>query len=558
MGDGTRVLLISDFNIANLAGYLKNQPDAPGLLPVVAPFGQVTPILLDPDHEVFGEPSEVAIVWTQPQGVIDSFRAVLDFDAPPLETILAEVDHFADQLARLAERTSTVLVPSWLTPTSLGGLGPIDLGSDGVARILAEMNLQLARRLDAIPEVFLLNAQKWIERVGPGAFSSKFWYMGKIPFSQAVFKTAAGDIGAALASLAGKSRKLIVLDLDDTLWGGIVGDVGWESLKLGGHDAIGEAFADFQSALRALRQRGILLALASKNEESVALEAIEKNPEMVLSRDDFVAWRINWNDKAGNIEEMVAELNLGLQSVVFIDDNPAERARVAETLPEILVPDWPKEKMLYREALQSMRCFDVVSVGDEDRRRTDMYAQESQRQRTQASAASLDQWLTSLELVVEVEGLNASNTTRVVQLLNKTNQMNLTTRRLNQGELLTWLEEEGRKLWAIRVADRFGDSGLTGIVSIECRGEEARIVDFVLSCRVFGREVERVMVHVAAEYARQAGMKIVSAHYLATPKNAATLRFWQGSGFSEADQVFRWELDAEWTIPDFIQHVGNG
>ena len=155
------------------------------------------------------------------------------------------------------------------------------------------------------------------------------------------------DLKAGLNGLDGRGRKLIVVDLDDTLWGGIVGEVGWEQLKLGGHDHVGEAFADFQRALKGLNRRGILLAIASKNEERVALEGIAQHPEMVLSLDDFAGWRIDWEDKAQNIADMVAELNLGLQSVVFIDDNPAERSRVREALPEVFVPEWPADPALY-------------------------------------------------------------------------------------------------------------------------------------------------------------------------------------------------------------------
>ena len=188
-----------------------------------------------------------------------------------------------------------------------------------------------------------LDTGRWLAATGAGAFNPQLWYMGKVPFANAVFQEAAADIRAGLEALSGRSRKLIVLDLDDTMWGGIVGDVGVEQIKLGEHDPIGEAFVDFQNTLRTRRNRGILLAIVSKNEHDIAMQAIAEHLEMVLRPHDFVGWRINWRDKAQNILELVEELNLGLQSVVFIDDNPAERARVAEALPEALVPDWPRD-----------------------------------------------------------------------------------------------------------------------------------------------------------------------------------------------------------------------
>src|SRR5207249_4608997 len=189
-----------------------------------------------------------------------------------------------------------------------------------------------------------------------------------------VLQEAARDIKGAVQAIRGESRKLLVLDLDDTLWGGSVGEIGWQNIKLGGHDAVGEAYVDFQRVLKSLLNRGNLLAIVSKNQESVALAALENHPEMVLRPGDFAGWRINWRDKAENIVELVSELNVGLQSVVFIDDNPAERALVAEALPEVLVPQWPESPLLYSAALHDLRCFDRPCLTDEDLTRSQMYA----------------------------------------------------------------------------------------------------------------------------------------------------------------------------------------
>ena len=249
---------------------------------------------------------------------------------------------------KAASAYRSVFVPTWTQPSYERGLGLIDLREGGVARALHAMNHRLFEKLAAAGNVYVLDAERWMARVGKNAQPPKSWYIGKVPFHAEVFAEAARDIHAALGALAGRARKLLVLDLDDTMWGGIVGDVGWENLRLGGHDGTGEAFVDFQRAVKGLTRRGIVLAVVSKNEEATALEAIRKHPEMVVREEDLVAWRINWNDKAQNILEIVKELNLGLQSVVFIDDNPVERARVREALPEVLVPEWPEDKHLYR------------------------------------------------------------------------------------------------------------------------------------------------------------------------------------------------------------------
>ena len=207
-----------------------------------------------------------------------------------------------------------------------------------------QINLRLLESLAGAPAIHPLWAEKWIQLAGPTAFNHRLWYLGKIPFSNEVFKVAARDLKAALRGLNGQAKKVVILDLDDTLWGGIVGDAGWEGLILGGHDPAGEALVDFQRELKALTRRGILLAIVSKNEESIAMEAIAKHPEMVLKLSDFAGWRINWKDKAENIIDLMAELNLGLDSAVFIDDNPVESARVREALPKVCVPEWPSRQ----------------------------------------------------------------------------------------------------------------------------------------------------------------------------------------------------------------------
>jgi FkbH-like protein len=468
--------------------------------------------------------------------------------------LFEDVDRYADAVAGVGDRAASILVPTWTAPTYQRGLGLADLGPGGLGRALWEMNLRLASNLERVRHCYVLNAQKWIEAVGPSAFNTKYWYMGKVPFGPGVFKQAIADIKGAIQAIRGESRKLIVLDLDDTLWGGIVGEVGWEKIRLGGHDPIGEAFQDFQRALKGLEQRGVLLAIASKNEEGPALAAIDHHPGMVLRRQDFIAWRVNWADKALNVAELAEEVNLGLQSVVFIDDNPVERARVREALPEVLVPEWPDDKMLYRRALLELRCFDTPTVTSEDRRRTGMYLTERARRQAVAASGSLQQWLQSLNVVIGIEELNDANLKRAAQLINKTNQMNLSTRRLTEAQLMDWARRDRRKVWCISVEDRFGDSGLTGIVSVENGPDTTRVVDFVLSCRVFGRQIESAMMHLAVEDARAGGCRWLEAFFQPTEKNKPCLDFLNSSGLRrDADgATFRWDLGQPYPLPEFI------
>lgn len=554
--DKLRCVLISDFNVDVFSGYLSNDEAGPAVEATPAPFGQVVPLLMQEDLEYWQGDFDFTVIWTRPEAVIESFNKLLTGKNTPIETILSEVDQFTSHLLRICDKIKTVFVPTWALPSYMRGLGVLDMKKDiGTANILMQMNLRLAEKIDHVPNIFLLDTQRWISSVGKHTFNPRLWYRGKIAFGNDVYKEVVKDIKSALNGIQGLSRKLIILDLDNTLWGGVVGDLGRENIVLGGHDPIGEAFTDFQSTLKSLTNRGILLAIVSKNDESVALDAINDHPEMILGPKDFAGWKINWQDKAQNIVDLASELNLGLQSIVFIDDNQVERARVREALTEVFVPEWPKDPMLYASALHNLRCFDTPSISMEDMERTQMYLSEKQRKEMKESVGSLDEWLKSLEMKIRIEELNDINIQRTAQLYNKTNQMNLTTRRMTESELLEWAKAEGRKIWTFRVSDKFGDAGLTGIISLDIQDNTGKIADFILSCRVIGRKIEETMLHTVIQHARALGLDKVIAEYIMTPKNRPCLEYWKKSGFhyEEKNNLFTWDLNNDYDLPDCIE-----
>jgi FkbH-like protein len=551
--DPIRVAVLADFTPEILIGYLNQDDQAPALSAAASGYGQVQSIIADPGAGVWSEQPHAALVWTRPASVSASFQRLLDGENVAIGEILEEVTAFGRSLRQARERTSLVFVPTWTAPPFHRGNALLEMRPGaGVAGTIARMNVGLMESIDA-DGIHVLNTQRWLDAAGKDAVNPKRWYMAKLPFAHAVFREASRDLRAMLLGVYGQGRKLILLDLDDTLWGGIVGEDGWENLNLGGHDPIGEAFVDFQRALKALSRRGILLGVVSMNERDVALEAIRRHPEMVLRLEDFVGWRIDWEDKAKNIVELTRELNLGLQSVVYLDDNPVERARVREALPEVLVPELPQDKMLYGAALLSLTCFDNPRVTDEDRQRGRMYASEAQRNAIRTEAGSLEEWLRSLQIRVRAEPLQPANLARIAQLINKTNQMNLRTRRMTEVELASWAAEAGHGVWGFTVEDRFGPSGLTGVVGLRCERTAAFLEDFVLSCRVIGRRIEETMVHFACRIARDAGAAEVRAEYLPTAKNVPCLDFWVRSGFERAgDRVFVHPLTRDYPLPGCV------
>ncbi|MGB5750724.1 MAG: HAD-IIIC family phosphatase [Desulfobacterales bacterium] len=551
-------VLVSDFNLQNFSGYLANDAEFPHIHAITAPIGQPVSTLLHQDAPCWQNTPDVAVIWTQPQAVIPDFNALLRYEQVRLPKVLQQVDEYSSLLVAMSEWVKYAFVPSWVLPSYRSVFGVLDMKTEiGLTNTLMRMNLRLAENLEKASNIYVLNTHKWIEQTGNHAFSPKLWYLGKIVFGNEVFKAAVRDVKAAFSGLLGFARKLIILDLDDTLWGGIVGDVGWENLVLGGHHHLGEAYVDFQQALKSMKNRGILLAIASKNEEPIALEAIRKNPEMVLKLEDFAGWRINWQDKAQNVVDLMAELNLGPQSAVFIDDNRAERARINESLPELLVPDWPKDPLFYPSALLSLRCFEMPSLSQEDLVRTTLYLSENKRQAMKKTVGSLEEWLTRLCIRVRVEELHPANLQRAAQLLNKTNQMNLSTRRMSEAELMAWAEAKNHMLWTLRVSDKFGDAGLTGIVSLEIQDQNAQIVDFILSCRVMGRKIEEAMLAIAINHVRESGVKDVSARYIRTSKNKPCLDFFQSLAprFQQQGDRFIHDSKMPFAIPKAIELV---
>ncbi len=513
-------------------------------------------ILLETDENVWSENLSGALVWTLPESASLGYRRMLEGEADEADLLTKDVDEFCNAIRSIPKHIKYIFVPTWVSAPFEGRLGLRDMDvRRGLSLALMRMNVRLAESFQADSRVVVLDASRWVATQGEKAFSSRLWYMSKTPYSVELFKEAAREIRAAMCALLGLNRKLIVLDLDDTLWGGVVGDIGWENVRLGGHDPIGEAFVDFQVTLMALTRRGILLGIVSKNEESTAMEAIRLHPEMVLRPDNFAGWRINWNDKAQNVEDLAAELNLGLQSVVFIDDNPAERDRVRAALAEVLVPDWPANPMEYKASLLRLRCFDQAQISTEDRRRSEMYVSERKRREISTQSGSVEQWLRSLQIEVSVELVTPANIDRMTQLMNKTNQMNLSTRRMSRDELWDWGNCEGNSILGFRVHDKFGDYGLVGIGSLHLENEKqtgAVIVDFILSCRVMGRKVEELMVHVLSRHAKSQGAKCLRAIYVPTQRNQPCLRFLEGAGLTKEGNAFTWDLADGYLKPEGI------
>ncbi len=519
-----RMLLLSNWNLNPMVRLLAEPSHGITIEAVEGPYNQVHQMFMNLNHPLWTEGLDACLVWTSPETMIPSFQKVLDYEYVNIDQIMKEVDGFCDMLIASSKKSRFVFVASWSVPPHYRWIQTLtNKHNVGLNNILMQMNLRLSERLSEHKSFIILDSMYWYAAIQKKSYDIKMYALGKIPFSRDLFALVSQEIKSVVCGLLGLSKKLIICDLDNTLWGGIIGDDGMENIKLGGIDPVGESFKAFQRELKRLANRGILLAISSKNSEQIALEVIEQHPEMILKKEDFSALRINWEDKAQNILEIIKELNLGLQSVVFLDDNPIERDRIRQALPEIYVPNLPEDYTQYPVFIHTLNCFETSSVTEEDRDRGKWFQIEQQRQEEKRLVGSLEDWLSSLNLKVRVTQLNSTLLPRVVQLLNKTNQFNMAMRRFTTEDYWTWSNQSAHSSFVFEVEDKFGTSGYIGVLSLSRNeAEQAEIHDFVMSCRVMGKGIEEAMLYYAK---LAAGSSRLKALYIDTSKNKPFIDF---------------------------------
>lgn len=367
----------------------------------------------------------------------------------------------------------------------------------------------------------------------------KFYYISQMYLNPKLASSFQKWLRLKLDALQAKRKKCLILDLDNTLWGGILGEDGIDGIQLG-NSYPGNAFLDFQHHLKQAAANGIILAACSKNNESDVLEAWEQHPNMILRKDVFAAYRINWQNKADNILELAQELNIGPDSLVFLDDNPAERDLVREALPEVTVPEFPKQPYQLPGFFHAVyeTHFQVHRLTQEDQAKTVQYRQNARRVQFQKKFTSLDDYLANLEMELDFQSANRFNIPRIAQMTRKTNQFNLTTRRYTENDIQQFVAA-GDWVVCLAVRDKFGDNGITAAAIVKQNpAEKSATIDvFLLSCRVLGRGIETIFLALILNQLRENGIQTVFAEFLPTRKNQQTEKFYDQFGFKlvEAD-----------------------
>jgi len=519
---------------------------------IAAPFDQVVQQAFDPESLINTAKVDAVLI------AVD--HRWLKLDRPVLgEDSAAAVAQGVEQLKQVVEALRThggaPAILQTVPVPSLPLFGSFDRRVRGSMRAMLDDANRAIGSLAEEAGGFLLDVAALAEQVGTdGWFDPVQWAAYKLPFSANCTPIYADHLGRLLGAIRGKTRKCLVLDLDNTVWGGVVGDDGVAGLFLSQGDPRGEAFIAVQRSALELRERGIILAVCSKNDEAVARTSFREHPEMLLKEEHFAAFQANWVDKPSNLEAIAKALNIGLDALVLLDDNPAERAQVRAALPEVAVPELPNDPTWFAWHLRAAGYFEAVAFSAEDRLRVASYAADAQRSAVMAKARDLGEYLASLEMKIVFSPFDAKGRQRIAQLINKTNQFNLTTRRYTEGEVAEMEAAPSLFTMQVRLSDKFGDLGMIGIVICRSSPQDAstwEIDSWLMSCRVLGRKVEDAMLAKVVSEARMRGIRRLLGLYIPSPKNSMVASHYEKLGFHLRNRDARDRSEWELAVADY-------
>ena len=447
------------------------------------------------------------------------------------------IERFAgDVLTGIRNQTNAMILWAGFELPVHPALGVADYQiARGQASCIAEVNERVRHALRAHRNAYFLDTNVCLARVGASHFyDARYWHLARAPYSRHALEELSAEAFKYIRALVGKSRKCLVLDCDNVLWGGIVGEDGLAGIRLA-RTYPGSAYREFQQEIVNHYHRGVIVALCSRNNEADVWEVFAQHPDMILRREHIAAARINWDDKTSNLRSLAAELNVGLDSFVFLDDSPFETEQVRQYLPEVQVVDLPQDRAVdYRDILAAGGWFDTLTLSQEDRSRGAMYRAEAERRELQAQTPDLESYFASLAMVLEVRIADPFSFPRVAQLTQKTNQFNLTTRRYSDAQIHELGASESADVLHVQLKDRFGESGLAGVCILRYEADRAIIDTFLLSCRVLGRGVEDAFLTQCLLRAQRRGSRSAIGVYVPTPKNAQVEDFFLRRAFRPA------------------------
>ncbi len=558
---GLRLAMLASFNFELLRPYLAVQGSLMGAPMSVSsgPFGQFEQPLLDDNSEFWQSRPQAGLIFARLLDVEPglSYEASDESHLQRLAALRARVVGLAREFRTRA--SAPLLVANFCLDRSAADL--FDASQpDGLCHLISAENRTLAEELRTIPDAHVFDYAGVVSRIGTSRFfDRKMWILAKSPASHEGKVALARDVARGVRAVTRAALKCIVVDLDNTLWGGVIGDDGLAGIKLS-DDGAGAPFKELQRCLKGLRSRGFLLAIVSKNNEATALEAIEKHPEMVLRRNDFAAVSISWNPKPEGLREIARSLNIGLDALLLVDDNPVERAAVRAALPAVDVLELPHDPMGFAEAVLSAPGLDRPRLAAEDRNRAAMVAADVVRDSLKHQSGSIGEFLSDLRMVAQVGVAGELQVERIHQLVSKTNQWNLTTRRHTLDQVRRLAASPDADVACLRLEDRYGDLGLVCVGILDQRQDAVEIDTLLMSCRVMGRQVEDAFLAYLTELARQRGAKRLCGWFLPTAKNEPVKEFYPERGFtvvSKSAEGQLWQRSLDLTWPQWPPHIAR-
>lgn len=559
-----RVACVSSFTFDPIVPSLELQGLRAGIAiePYVAPFAQYERELIDASSGLNSFQPDVVILAVRLQDVgPDLYEGFNALSADAATRVIDErIERLGSALATFRGRSKAhILIQNYDQP-AVPALGIADRGGPGTqSAAIARANRALGDLANSLDNIRVMDYDALVARHGRAGWTDpRLALFARIPVAPRHHWVLAGFYVRHLRPLYGLTRKVLALDADHTLWGGVVGDVGIDGIALG-PDYPGNAYVAFQKRVLDLHHRGVILCLASKNEPGIVEEVFARHPGMVLRPDHIAAMRVNWNPKPDNLRELADDLNLGLDSFVFVDDSPVECEMMRTSLPEVMTVRLPSEPAEYARVIESLDCFDQWAVSAEDRRRSKLYRADTHRRRARAAAIDLPTFYRGLTMRISFFVDNPAHVARAAQMTNRTNQFNMNTVRCTEDDIRRFMDADDHHVVTLVLLDRFGDNGVVGLAVVR-RGQGAWILPLMLmSCRVLGRTVEQTFVGWIAEQARAAGARQLIGEVVPTAKNKPFAGFYESLGFvagpaCEGRQQWTWSLDhAETTAPDWFE-----
>ena len=423
----------------------------------------------------------------------------------------------------------------------------------GIKEIIFELNKKLKELSRNIDSCYVYDFNSFITKFGEkNILDYKKMNYGDIKINFDVIPYLIYEFLGYVKPILGLNKKCIVLDLDNTLWGNIIGEDGFEGIKLGPYPE-GRSFVEFQKVIKSLSENGIILAINSKNNQEDAMKAINEHPHMILRENDFSCIKINWNDKISNMREIAKDLNIGLDSIVFFDDDPVNRELLRMSIPEINTVELPKDPSTYAQILRNLNDFNTLKITKDDTHRKIMYKQEQNRQKLESSTENLNEYLKKLDIKIKIKLDDKFSISRISQLILKTNQFNLTTKRYQEEQIKEFVKDETMIVGCSEIEDKFGENGITNVFIIKTKPNEWIIDTFLLSCRIMGRGIEEGIIGKILEIAKNKGIEKITATFIPTEKNKPAENFLKNYGFEKEKENWIFLLKNKIKIPDHLQ-----